>query len=351
MDIDIFDMEKPFVSVLIPAYNCASFIVQTLQSVLNQDYTNFEILICDDGSIDRTLEVIKALAKKDNRIKVYENVSNKGKVLTINHLLQEASGDYITILDSDDFFSPDKLERQVGFFEKNPEVGACGCNYASIVPQGRIVNTSALPLSDYEIRQYIQNHDLKDFAFCCPSLMIRREVYEQVGGYREFFITCCIGEDIDWILRISDKFQVANVDFVGYYYRFHPSSLTRKINFAIKNRHMHDIVAFLAKQRRENGVDFIETGDVGAYNELLEKLAEPYKKDKGLLYRKVVVEYSINKNRKYAWMYFKRLWKISGCSVSTLKVGVMMCVLLAFNYNFLLKVKGLLNISHLSSKV
>ena len=180
MDIDIFDMEKPFVSVLIPAYNCASFIVQTLQSVLNQDYTNFEILICDDGSIDRTLEVIKALAKKDNRIKVYENVSNKGKVLTINHLLQEASGDYITILDSDDFFSPDKLERQVGFFEKNPEVGACGCNYASIDPQGRIVNTSALPLSDYEIRQYIQNHDLKDFAFCCPSLMIHREVYEQV---------------------------------------------------------------------------------------------------------------------------------------------------------------------------
>ena len=91
LDIDIFDMEKPFVSVLIPAYNCASFIVQTLQSVLNQDYTNFEILICDDGSIDRTLEVIKALAKKDNRIKVYENVSNKGKVLTINYLLQEAS--------------------------------------------------------------------------------------------------------------------------------------------------------------------------------------------------------------------------------------------------------------------
>ena len=344
-------MNSSLVSVLIPAYNCALFVEQTVQSVLNQSYANFEILICDDESTDNTLAIIRNLAKHDGRIKVYENNGNKGKVLTINYLLQEVAGDYITILDSDDFFSPNKLEQQVKFLEEHPEIGACGCNYASIDSLGRIMNTSNLPLSDPEIRAYIQDHNLKDFAFCCSSLMIQRKVYEVVGGYRTFFIDCCIGEDIDWILRISEKFSVANVDFVGYYYRFHPSSLTRKINFAIKNRHMHDVVAFLAEQRKKCGTDFIETGNVSEYNKFLEKLSEPYKKDKGLLYRKIVIEYAINKNRKCAWMYFKRLRKISGCSFSTLKVGGIMCILLVFNYNFLLRVKKALNISHLSSKV
>lgn len=343
-------MSRPLVSIIIPAYNCADFISKTIQSVLSQSYQNFEILICNDCSTDNTLEIINNLTYADSRITIFENENNIGKVLTVNRMLKIAKGDFITILDADDYFSSDKILKQVEFLENNLEYGLCGCNYASVNISGKVFSVSNYPLTDRGIRDYIRDHDLKDFPFCCATALIRKSAINQVGGYRDFFIDCCIGEDIDLILRIMEQFKVANIPLVGYYYRFHSTSLTRKVYFSIKDRHMHDIVSYMAKQRQNKGSDFLQNNDWGDYNELIEHLGNPYRNDKGLLYRKVVIEYAINKDKRSAKMYYRRLLKISGLNLKTIKIWCIMQGLLAFNYDILLRLKKIIGISHLSSK-
>lgn len=342
-------MKNRLVSIIIPAYNCANFIDQTIDSILNQSYQHFEILICDDCSRDNTFDILTDLKNKDERIRIYRNKQNLGKVLTVNKLILLAKGDYITILDADDYFSIDKIDLQVSFLNKNPHYGLCGCNYASVDISGNTIKTSQLPLSDTEIREHIKNHSLKDFAFCCASIMVPAKIAKETGGYRTFFIECCIGEDIDWILRILEKYPVANINCIGYYYRFHSSSLTRVVHFSIKHRHMHDIVAFLAEQRLKTGEDLISTGNKEEYRQLIDLLSKPYKEDKGLLYRKVIIEYAINKNRKQAKMYFQRLRKIQGCNIKTIKIWFMMQILLLFKYEILLKIRNIFGLYHLSS--
>jgi teichuronic acid biosynthesis glycosyltransferase TuaG len=105
----------PLVSVVTAAYNAEKFILQTIQSVLNQTYDNWEMLIVDDVSTDQTREIVTAEAEKDNRIKLICLENNSGAALARNHAIREAKGRYIAFLDSDDIWLPSKLEKQVYF--------------------------------------------------------------------------------------------------------------------------------------------------------------------------------------------------------------------------------------------
>ncbi|UVV57355.1 glycosyltransferase family 2 protein [Bacteroides fragilis] len=344
-------MSDPLVSVLIPAYNCALFIEQAIYSIISQTYKNIEVLVCDDCSTDQTLDVLRRMSTLDTRIKVYHNSTNKGKVLTINKLFNISQGEYISFLDADDYLANDKIQRRVECFIDNPNLGLVGCNYASVSTNGMISQVSNLPLLDHDIRNYIMISRISDFCFCCASVMIPKKVYSVVGGYRHFFIHCCIGEDIDWILRILEKYPVRNIDYVGYFYRFHSNSLTRRVYFSPRDRHMHDIVAFLAKERKEVGVDFVETQNMEEYRRCIAEISLPYIQDKGLLYRKVIIEYSINKNRKMAFMYFRRLLKIERNCLNICKVFFLMLILLYTRNSYLIALKKIFNLSHLSSHI
>ena len=344
-------MSTPLVSILIPVYNCAQYIEEAIKSVLEQNYANLDILICDDCSTDDRLMHIKRLAGTDARIRVFTNEKNQGKVLTLSRLFKEAKGKYIAFLDADDYLEKYKIEKQVDYMEQYPEIGLCGCNYASVSENGKIVKVSNLPLSDQDIRKCVSVFPKEDFPFCCASVMILKEVYNEIGGYRDFFIRCCIGEDIDWILRIMDQFKVGNIDIIGYYYRFNPNSLTRKVYFSIQDRHIHDVIIFLAKQRIIYGTDCLENQNEEEYREFIRKLSLPYLKDKSLYYKRILIEFSINKDRKNAFMYFKRYAKINGCKISTFKIFSMMIILLFIKYSILLTIKKKFKISHLSSRV
>lgn len=105
------------VSIIMPSWNTERFIAETIQSVLDQTYTNWELIIVDDCSSDNTDEVVASF--KDERIKYLHNKKNSGAALTRNKALREAKGEWIAFLDSDDLWMPEKLEHQIDFMNKN----------------------------------------------------------------------------------------------------------------------------------------------------------------------------------------------------------------------------------------
>lgn len=109
--------KQPLVSVSMPAYNAEIYIADSIESVLNQNYQNFELLICDDGSTDRTLEIIRAYEKKDPRIKVFSMGENVGLASVRNFISRKAQGKYVALLDSDDLSTPDRFDEQVKVLE------------------------------------------------------------------------------------------------------------------------------------------------------------------------------------------------------------------------------------------
>lgn len=106
------------VSIIMPNYNCADFVKQTVFSVINQTYTNWELLFVDDNSNDDSLYIVEEIAKNDNRIKIFRNKKNMGAAYCRNLALREAKGKWIAFLDSDDIWNKNKLEKQIEFMEK-----------------------------------------------------------------------------------------------------------------------------------------------------------------------------------------------------------------------------------------
>lgn len=114
---DGIERETSLVSIIMPSYNTAPFINETIQSVLNQTYTKWELIIVDDCSTDNTDEILSTI--KDERIRYYKNETNSGAAVSRNRALREARGQWIAFLDSDDLWMPEKLEKQISFMEKN----------------------------------------------------------------------------------------------------------------------------------------------------------------------------------------------------------------------------------------
>ena len=110
-------MKEKLVSIIMPTYNCGSFIKETIESVLNQTYKNWELIIVDDCSKDNTEEVVKKI--KDKRIKYYKLKQNSGAAVARTESMKKAKGYYMAFLDSDDLWYPDKLEKQIMFMEEN----------------------------------------------------------------------------------------------------------------------------------------------------------------------------------------------------------------------------------------
>ena len=116
--------ERPLVSVIMPAYNAEKYIEEAIRSVLSQTYTNWKLLILDDGSTDRTAELAERFANADTRIRLLRNPQNMGVARTRNRGFDMANGDWAALLDSDDVWHSDKLEKQLAAAERS---GADGC--------------------------------------------------------------------------------------------------------------------------------------------------------------------------------------------------------------------------------
>ncbi len=112
-------MEKPLVSIIMPSYNSSLYIAESIESVISQSYSRWELLITDDCSSDDTVEIINRYMKNDSRIKLFANSQNSGAGISRNRSISESSGRFIAFLDSDDYWAEHKLERQISFMLKN----------------------------------------------------------------------------------------------------------------------------------------------------------------------------------------------------------------------------------------
>lgn len=174
----------PYVSVFIPAYNAAPFLVQAIDSVLRQSYQNFELIIINDGSTDQTRQILTAY-ETHPKVTIHHHAHNKGMAPTWNEGIDLCRGELIAKLDADDFYEPDYLQVVVTFFEKHPPVGLVFSGLSLIYPDGRREPEMAF-LNSWvrEQRAFLANL-LRLCSIRSPTVCVRRDCYNQLGGFNE----------------------------------------------------------------------------------------------------------------------------------------------------------------------
>lgn len=171
----------PEITVLMSVYNGERFLMEAIESILNQTYRDFEFLIINDGSTDSSREII--LSYNDPRIRLIDNEQNMGLTRSLNKGLRLARGNYIARMDADDISMPERLERQLGFMERNPDIGLLGSWIEAIDIYGNILYKLKLPETD----AYIKWTLLFENCIVHSSAFYKRDLSMKLDGYNEQF--------------------------------------------------------------------------------------------------------------------------------------------------------------------
>ena len=196
-------MEKPTVSVIIPVYNKREYIKETVNSVLNQDFGSFEIIVVDDGSTDDSLEVVKSI--KDPRLQIFSQ-SNSGVERSRNFGFSKSVGPFVVFLDADDLMSSNRLGKQIDLFSASKDLVLVGTWASVINHSGEMIGSIRPPTSNASL----QLAHLFRNQFVSSSVMIKRSVIENDFVFNETRGKR-FAEDFDLWLRISKKGRVANI--------------------------------------------------------------------------------------------------------------------------------------------
>lgn len=243
-------MINPKVSILLPAYNHAKYLRETIESVLNQTFSDFELLISDDCSTDDSVQVIKSYT--DERIIGVFFEENQGTVRALNHLLRMAKGEYIAVLGSDDVWELDKLEKQLAVLENDRGLAAC-FSWATIINQDseEITDQSIFSKETFELENNDKAFILRKLyitgnRLCHSSALIRSSVHRQIGEYNVAYRQL---HDYDLWIRILLKYNIYIIDSSLVRYRFvqnsgNVSQNTEKNNFRLYNE-AEEIINFL----------------------------------------------------------------------------------------------------------
>ncbi|HAO10474.1 MAG TPA: hypothetical protein DCQ51_04670 [Planktothrix sp. UBA8407] len=215
------------ITVIIPTYNQESYILEAIDSVLNQTYQDFEIVITNDGSSDQTWQIIQE--KKDPRIRLFSFDQNQGVSIAANHCIRQATGELIAILDSDNIFLPDKLEKQVNFLDKNPEFDAV-FTQAKIIDKngnfhrGKESSFQQLFAQDNKNRfQWLNSFFYTDNSLCNTSVLIKKKCYDQVGLYDPRLRQI---HDLDFWIRLCLKSEIYVLPEPLVLFRFHDRNIS-----------------------------------------------------------------------------------------------------------------------------
>lgn len=212
-------MTKPIVSIIMSTYNNALYINKAIDSVLKQSYTDWELIIINDASYDGTEKIVNIYCKKDKRIKLYSNKENCGLVANLIKGISISKGTYIARIDGDDMWiDKNKLKKQVNFLNRNSDYGVVG-SWANIIDTlGKKLLETKYPTTDQEIRNYI----LIENCFFHSSVLIRRTMYDAVGGYNSALQTT---EDYNLWLKIGlvSKMHILPEYMINY--RINPSGV------------------------------------------------------------------------------------------------------------------------------
>jgi len=248
----------PKISVILPVYNAEKYIEEAIDSILGQTYSDFELIVLNDGSTDTSLEVIKKYCD-DAKVKIVSH-ENQGLIYTLNKGIVLAQGNYIARMDADDIAHPERFEKQLSLFEANPKLGVCSASTENFGAESGVTIRSA------------DNDMLKATLlfwppFAHPAAMIKRSVLlEHNVRYREEFKHC---EDYDLWSQLAPYCEFSNVTEVMLKYRVHPEQVTNSFSDVVLDAHFRichrnlsphgvelekrDFLAFLGKEKHPDG--------------------------------------------------------------------------------------------------
>lgn len=212
---------NPKISVLMGIYNCADTLEQAIASIQNQTYSNWELILCEDGSTDNTYEVAQALAASDSRIVLLRNENNLGLNATLNRCLGAATGEYIARMDGDDECMADRFEKQVRFLESHPQY--------QIVSSAMILFDETGEWGQIASPEYPKPEDtVGGTAFCHAAVLMKKECMDAVGGYTEDPRMLRV-EDVNlWIKLYATGYRGYNIQEPLYRMRNDQNALNRR---------------------------------------------------------------------------------------------------------------------------
>lgn len=221
----------PKVSIILLTYKSNPvYLKKSIESALSQSFEDFELIIIDDGPDNHNVRVYEKFQLKDQRIRIIKNKGRLGRLKSRNLGLKQAQGEYIAVLDSDDYWcDKHKLRKQINFLESRHDHGAIGTAMYLINKTGKKIGRIKYPIADHDIRSYM----LSSFPLAHPSVLIRKKAVEKVGGYREDRLYK-YAEDYEFFIRLGRKFKLANLPDYCLCYRIHPGS--GSINNEFKQR-------------------------------------------------------------------------------------------------------------------
>lgn len=233
----MLNKSNPLISVIIPVYNTESYLSYSIDSIINQTYKKFELIIVNDGSTDNSFKILQSY--KDKRIICLQNERNIGNYSSRNKGVKIARGKYIAIMDGDDIAYPNRLENQLEYLENNNDIIALGTNFTTIpysIESDLFINSEEIKLSL-----------LKGFySLLHPSLMIRANNFIRMGGYNENYI---YASDYDLICRLSFEGKIENLSDRLMIYRNH--------SLQISNNKRRDQLRYAFQIRKKYQINFI----------------------------------------------------------------------------------------------
>lgn len=274
-------MNCPLVSIIIPVFNDEKYIEETLESVKNQEYTNWQCIIVNDGSTDNSETIIKNYITNNIQF-IYLSKENSGVSDTRNFGIEKCSGEYILPLDSDDLISTTYLKEAITVFNKNPETALVYCN----------ANFFGEKNSKFKLQKYVyEDLVLSNSIFC--SAIYRKSDFMNTNGYD---INLKLGlEDWEfWITFLNAESKVVKLDKVHFFYRIKTNSRNRIHDDAEKINAIHEYIFQKHKTLYEN-ILFQNQSKIKASHQLMKDINELKKVKKSLGYKIYKIEREIKK--------------------------------------------------------
>ncbi len=216
-------MNNILVTVGVALYNHEKYIIECLESIVKQSYTNIELVVIDDGSSDNSFEVAKNYLDNQNYNKNYKIItrSNKGMCNTLNEIAEQAKGKYISFIGSDDYWMLNKIEEQVNYLENNPDIILVHSNSIKVDENGKEIG-----LLDYSSKKnsgdMFESLILGSGGINTPSHLYKTEIYSKIGFYDSSFKF----EDIDFWLRLTKIYSIGYINKFHTFYRWHGGNLS-----------------------------------------------------------------------------------------------------------------------------
>jgi len=211
-------MKLPKVSVVMSVYNDESYVAEAVNSILDQTFSDFEFIIINDGSTDKTPQIIRSF--DDPRIRVIDQ-PNSGLTVSLNRGIRLAKGEYIARMDADDLSEPERLEKQVEALDRNPGIAVVGCWYKVIDENGSLLGYKRLPDDVNQLAKLLK----RDNPICHGSVMMRKEAIQAVGLYNE---NLRYAQDYElWLRMLYQGYGFYVIPDFLYSYRISPNSVAK----------------------------------------------------------------------------------------------------------------------------